>query len=225
MSNQPSTQIIEPPERIYEGTDAEARLGQLGLTIDLLHRALEDGDNAARQATQFHPVTAAGLFRWLNTVESLRRNLTLGGWESIDVRNAPRITSPDGATILTVAGGNQAVGHPELELQFARERGDATVRAVAINFYIQDRLPFPALADMSAEQDPPGSTWFLMYHRLHTTDELLCELARPVQMTDSGLAKQWAERVILPPIDFGATQVLPSLTDEEAGIDFHVEAI
>jgi len=225
MTNQASQQTAEPTGQIYEGTDAEERLQQLGLTVDLLHNALKAGDNASRQATEFHPVTAAGLLRWLDTIESLRRNLTDEGWESIDVRNAPRIVSPDGTTILTVAGGNQAVGHPELELQFARERGGTTIRAVEINFYLQDELPFPPLADMSGEKNPAGSTWFLMYHRSSTTDELFSELARPTHMTEGGLAKQWGERIILPTIDFGGVHILPSLTDEEAGIDFNVEAI
>ena len=226
MSAQPSPQADgRKSPRIHEAGTADARLRELGLTTALLAECLTNGDHAARQANEFHPVTASGMFRWLATAETLRRLLADEGWQPTDIRNSPRIVNPAGTIILTVAGGNDAVGHPDRSLQFARQRGETTARAVAINLYLQDQLPFPPTADMSAEPEPTGVTWFLMYHRDTSDNVLFGELARPVRMNATGLAVEWAERIILPPIDFGSVRLVTPVTDEQAGIDFHVEAI
>lgn len=74
---------------VHDGDQALRRLEQLGVDIDRLDAALDAGDVAARQATEFSPVMAAGMMRWLITVQVLREGLADDGWAFSEDRNSP----------------------------------------------------------------------------------------------------------------------------------------
>jgi hypothetical protein len=216
--------IKELAPTVHIGEAAVVRLRELGLDVEVLQESLIRGDVAARQATEYHPVTAAGSMRWFDTVEALRRQLVGLGWENSDPRCSPRITNPEKTTTILATGGNSQTGLDEGRgPQFARARGNATARAVQINGQMQLNLD-AVLADMASEKEPISPTWFLMYFRSRPTNELRGELSKPVRINDRGFVEQWSERIILPEITFNAT-MRPTLdAEDDDDVTFGVEA-
>lgn len=193
------------PTPVRDGAETLRRLEELGLALPPLEASLLAGDVSARNAGPFHPVNAAGTLRWLDTVESLRRQLADNdyGWKADDVRNSPRTVSPDGRTAIMVAGGNRHTGRDEdgVDPQTARARGESTRRAVQINGQLA--LPLGVLADASAERRAGVNTWVLLYHRSDNPQQLRAELSLPVDITAKGFVTGWRERLLLPDQDFG----------------------
>ena len=181
--------------QVTTGVAAERRLADLGLRVDQLHDALQAGQVSAGQATSFHPVTAAGTMRWLDTVARLRELLvTESGWRSDDVRNSPRVLHPAGTRALLVARGDRRTGVVGPDPQTARARGRATVQAVAINGQLELPFDLRALADASAERLDDVETWILLHYP--TPDqEVRSELSLPVGVDDSGRVHGWRERL------------------------------
>jgi hypothetical protein len=209
---------------VYIGEAAVARLRTLGLDVEVLHKALSQGDVAARQATAYHPATAAGSMRWFDTVEALRRELAGWGWEKSDPRCSPRITNGEKTITILATGGNSGTGLEDRDgPQFARARGTATARAVQINGQMQLNLD-AVLADMAGETEPVSPTWFLMYFRSKPTNELRGELSKPVRITDRGFVEKWSERIILPALTFDAAVRRPLDAEDDDDVTFGVEA-
>jgi hypothetical protein len=209
---------------VHIGDAAVARLRTLGLDVEVLHESLIRGDVAARQATEYHPVTAAGSMRWFDTVEALRRQLVGRGWATSDPRCSPRITNAETTITILATGGNPRTGLEDGDTpQFARARGAATARTVQINGQMQLNLD-AVLADMAAEKEPVSPTWFLMYFRSKTTDELRGELSMPVRITDRGFVEQWGERIILPALTFEVAGHPALDAEDDNDVKFGVEA-
>lgn len=187
---------------VRAGAEADARLAELGLRVNLLHTALEAGHVSASQATRFHPVMAAGSLRWFDTVGRLRELLAELGWEADDVRNSPRIVSPDGRIALLVVRGDRNTAVSDRDPQTARARGRATVRAVTINGQLELPLDLQVLADASAERRSGVETWILL-HRPTEGGEVRAELSLPVTVDETGFVTGWSERILLPPLTFG----------------------
>ncbi|MEJ5866709.1 hypothetical protein WDV85_03020 [Pseudokineococcus sp. 5B2Z-1] len=191
--------------RVVSGLDVDRRLEELGLERGVLVMALEAGQTSAQQATEHHPVTAAGILRWLATVETLRRELEVQlDWAPDDVRNSPRVLSPDRTTAVLVARGDRGTGEVEVTPQTARARGRSTVQAVNINEQMALPLDVRVVADPSAERTDGVQTWILL-HYLSDEDpqQLRAELSLPVRVDETGHVTGWVERILLPPLTFG----------------------
>lgn len=209
--------------QVFDGAGATRRLHDLGINVDRLAAALDAGDIAARQADMFSPVTAAGMLRWLATVQVLRRGLADDGWTLNDDRNSPRVVDPFGKLAVVPVSGTADTGLAEGMPRTANPRGAASSRAVAINGQLEFSMTVAFRADMAAEKAGGIKTWFLLYYR-GDDDELRAELSLPVDITDKGFIDSWLERIILPTRTFGADLALPNDAGGDDGVDFTIAA-
>jgi hypothetical protein len=208
---------------VREGTDASRRLSELGVGLARLSAALDAGDQAARQADRFSPVTAAGMLRWLTTVQVLRRGFADDGWEINDDRNSPRVIDPSGKFAIVPVSGTADTGIATGSPKTANPRGVASSRAVHVNGQLEFSVTVALLADMAAEKTDGVQTWFLLYFRSED-DELRAELSLPVRITDKGIVDVWLERIILPAQTFGPEIALPNDAGGDDGVEFAIAA-
>ncbi|SNS54063.1 hypothetical protein SAMN06309944_0712 [Micrococcales bacterium KH10] len=208
---------------IHEGSAVQQRLAHLGIAQKRLDDALDAGDSAARQADRFSPVTAAGTYRWMSTVQLLRMGLASDGWNLNDDRNSPRIIRADGKVAVIAVRGTSGTGLRDGEPKTANPRGNATSRAVQINGQLEFAVT-ALLADMSAEKTSDTQTWFLLYFP-GQDNELRAELSLPVMINDKGVVGAWTERILLPGRNYGADKVVPLDASGDDDVDFDIAAI
>lgn len=217
-----SSEPIHQPA-VHEGASAQLRLSELGIAQPRLDAALDAGDSAARQADKYSPVTAAGTYRWMSTVQLLRLGLAADGWAVNDDRNSPRVISPDGRVAVVAVRGTAGTGLSDGQPKTANPRGNATSRAVQINGQLEFAIT-ALLADMSAERLDDVQTWFLLYYP-GQDNELRAELSLPVGISEKGVVRAWVERVILPTRNYGADEIVPLDAGGPDDVDFDVAAI
>jgi len=184
---------------VIQPEDAEAYLRRMDIDVDEVFSAIEAGEIAAGNITLHHPVTAAGLTRWIQVVGRLREQLSRRGWQKDDPRGRPVSDHPKMPYGLSTVGGTDATGiadHPSGPLA-ARKKGIATAEAVT------NQLPLitievlrkpPTVAEGSA---PPSGNWFLLYYRADN-GQVRLEISLPLGF-DDGQFTGWRVRVILPP--------------------------
>lgn len=178
--------------------DAAAYLEKMDIRIADIVSAVEAGEIAAGNMTTFHPITAAGLTRWINVVGVLRENLAgRGVWVGRDPRNRPISRHTELGYSLSTLGGDEVTGvveHPSGP-RAARKRGIAT--AEAVNTGIQPLIRVETLRRTPTASDgvtPPPGSWFLLYHR--SEGEVRLEVSLPLGFED-GQFTGWQVRVIL----------------------------
>ena len=176
-----------PKTPVSSGVDAELRLLELGLSLDVLEECLSDGSSAYRSTTADHPTSYAGLRMWAETTASLRRNLALLDWESEDVSNVPLVVNRTSGRALIVTAGDGAAGDERYRPQVRYERRDIIQRLVNGEL---DSLFRPG-------RRPDWEVWFLLHNVSHYS--MSAELARPTGVSSDGLVSDWAERILLPP--------------------------
>ncbi|MCX4094825.1 hypothetical protein [Nocardia sp. alder85J] len=185
---------------VIEPLDAAPYLGRMGILIPDVVAAIKAGDTWAGSMTSHHPVTAAGLIRWIYVVGTIRERLAgTRLWIGDDPKNRPISGRTDGTYTLSIAGGNEVTGiadHPKGP-SAARRRGKATEEAVngtvplitvhALRGDIDDH-------DSDLRVQPPHGPWFLLYYR--DTDTVRMEISLPVGFKN-GQFTGWKVRVIL----------------------------
>lgn len=216
----PSTPLVVLPE------NADEYLGRMGVRVSQILEAITTGENAAGNTSSFAPTIAAGMNRWISTVEVLRKRLVVeDDWAQSDPQNRPIATDPTGSYQISVAGGDEARDDPDPSAtpQAARKKGRATADSVDRNqqvlFGVGD-LPAIALP-LTATAEPPAGTWVLLYHR--ASNEIRCELSRPSGFDrPSGQFAGWDVRVLLEPIRDEAV-LKPGIGDTGGGdVDFSI---
>ncbi|MEV6430099.1 hypothetical protein [Nocardia sp. NPDC051463] len=185
--------VIEPP-------DAASYLSHMGIMVPDIAAAIEAGDTWAGNMTKHHPITAAGLMRWIHVVGTMRERLAVTKlWTGADPKNRPISQRKDGAFTLSVVGGNEVTGiidHPSGP-SAARRRGRATEEAVNGTVPL---ITVQALRGGAGDHDsdlrnqPPHGPWFLVYHR--DTDAVRVEVSLPLGFKD-GQFTGWKVRVVL----------------------------
>jgi hypothetical protein len=188
--NQPI--IVAPP-------DAAHYLSAMDLAIADIAEAIAAGETMAGNVTNHHPVTAAGLVRWIYTVGALRERLAATGrWAGQDVRNRPSVRHVTLGHMLSVIGGTEATGivdDPRGPLA-AHRKGWATAEAVGDAeplITLEMLLGSPPAPDGGG---PPTGHWFLVYHRAE--EEIRCEVSLPLGFDRrAGQFTGWKVRVIL----------------------------
>lgn len=101
---------------IVIGPDGAADyLRRMDIAIPDVLLAIEAGEIAAGNKTSHHPVIAAGMSRWMDTVGVLRGQLARGSWVSSDPRNRPVSGHRDLPYGLSTVGATEPTGiadHP-----------------------------------------------------------------------------------------------------------------
>ncbi|MET0965832.1 MAG: hypothetical protein ABWZ02_05515 [Nakamurella sp.] len=201
----------------------EARLAELGLSLDIITNALRRADRDGAGCSLLDPPILEGLLRWGRTTKYFREGLLPLGWSYDNPRNLARTISPGRDFAIVVATGNDRTGLADYEAGTRHHKGYATERAIIANgqltFDLGDLLPVGPLGPAG------GADQLTMWLLLFCVDEetFRVELSLPAAI-NNGRITEWSERILLPvinryperdhpPGDQPASQ--PKLTDRE----------
>lgn len=205
---------VIPPEQAPE------HLARLGLSVEVLQAALRAGEIGAGNTTKFHPVIAAGVTRWFDTVAALRGQLSEQGWKLDEQKNSPRVLSLDRTVSVMTVGGNADTGDQFHTPRTARRKGIATQDAVHSNQLV---LPFPVTTvDGDRKPAEDQATWVLLYFRSADPNEIRAELSYPTSF-ENGEISRWRQRIILPTLVLDAMVVPPHDAGGAADVDFRID--
>ena len=175
---------------------APDRLGDLGLSVEVLHRAVHAGVLARGTRTDLAPRNAQGTDLVSHTVEELRQLLEATGWTADWAGGQERTVSADGLTSVIVSTGAGAVGDVRGVARTAHPKGPLMRDAVTENLgFVQLRLFDPA-----PDPGAPRLCWVLLVKV--EPGQALLELSVPTGMRE-GVVDSWAERIPLPPLPLG----------------------
>jgi hypothetical protein len=198
--------------------EAIDRLGQLGLSVEILERVVRRADAEASTCTALDPPIIEGLTRWGRTNRFLREELIPVGWSYDNPRNLPRTIHPGGEFAIVAATGDELTGLAELQPATKYPKGDVTSRAVHVNEQLTlDFGDFDLDAVTAQARDAGGLlTWFMLFHV--DEDGFRLELSLPDAIVD-GRITSWAERIILPklPRDDDRLAALMPPSDDHSG--------
>lgn len=175
------------------------RLGELGLSVEVLHRAVRSGIEARATRTGLAPRNAAGTDLVSHTVEELRLLLEPARWTADWAGGQERTVSADGTTSVIVSTGAGAVGDLTGEPRTAHPKGPLMRDAVTENLgYVQLGL------QLGPEPEPEPEARRLCWVLLVKVEpgRALLELSVPDGMRE-GVVDSWAERIPLPPLPLG----------------------
>ncbi len=192
-----STVIVSSPQTV------EARLAELGLTLELLEDIRIAAAAAEASATPFEPTSAPGTKAWHAGSGTLRERKVLGGGRcrSVDIRNWPVLLDLERDIALTVATGDGMTGLVVGEKQppTKNPRGVVVATAIARNM-VQLTFPeavvgAPPVARSKARTAPV--TWFILLASTET--ELRAEVSLPARIRKKRI-DYWHTRILLPSI-------------------------
>ena len=174
--------------------DAQIRLAELGLSMEIIERVLRRAEAEAATCTAFDPPIMAGFIRYGRTIRFLREELVPAGWEVDNPRNFCRTIDPSRKFALVATSGDEGTGNPDLTPTTKNPKGYATAHAVETNGQLA--LDFPGLEVEEESVDVEQlATWFLLYRV--TGQEFRAEISLPNAMV-GGSISDWMERIILP---------------------------
>ena len=191
---------------------AENRLHELGLTADLITRALLRADAEARLTTGLEPPTAEGTIRYLKTVRFLREELLPMDWDIDNYKHFCRTIHPSREFSIVTSSGDEFTGVdvPGKVPCTKYPKGDLTALAVYQNAG-QGVLDLgPEFDEPNIEPAQPENIWFLL--QCATPEYIYAELSIPTRIED-GMITDWEERIILPRIS--RQEPAPTTTIEE----------
>lgn len=201
------------------GDAALNQLSELGIELEVLKQALMSGHNGAAQVTAAHPKTAAGTYRWYETVAALRDSLIQEGWKQTDHRNAPRIMHPELNVSIMVATGNEKTGTKDTPSN-ATAKGVMTQRDVWNNSDSEQQV-IQEVVEMIESQTP--ATWVLLYFYSQKFNHIRAELSLASAMDDRGFITKWEERLILPVMDLSGEDELLDIQSDDVPEDIIFE--
>ncbi len=198
--------------------DADARLSEMGLSVEKIQTSVTRGDDArGRVSARFYPRNFPGVTMWAETLASLRRELlkTRQGWRIGQTGNYETVYSAKRGLAFAVVAGDKYTGTDgERDPRLTRKRGPKTKERVERNAaYVQLalELDLPVLAE-EIPADEACSTWFLVIFA--DEDEIRIEVSLPVEVRKDGLVGEWVERIIIGSVPSSGA-VAPIEPDED----------
>ncbi len=175
------------------------RLAELGLSVEVIARALRRGDQQTATCTALDPPIMEGLLRWGRTTAFLREELIPAGWSFDNPRNLARTIHPSGEFAIVIATGDEGTGLAGQEAGPRHAKGYATEQAIHANGQLS--FEFGSVLHVSQQGQAAGlgalQTWFLLYHA--EPDCFRVELSLP-EAFEGGRITRWTERILLPPV-------------------------
>jgi hypothetical protein len=213
----PKLKVYSSPEEV------SSRLSELGLRQEILCEAVQRGQAARASCTPNHPAPFQGIWAWAETVASLRELLRPEGWTRADSGNLPLTVDAAGRVSLIVSTGDENTGNPKVSPCTRSSKGPRTLNAVTVNA-LQMTLFDVRLRPEDLDETSGRMTFLLLFHSDTKTNEVRCELSRPIKMNEEGQVSGWAERVILPasPLSGHVTEV-PSHVPQTPNVEVKVK--
>ncbi len=185
--------------------EVDRRLHDLGLTSEVLRRAIRAGELERVSCTDLDPKSFPGTAAWAFTVRSIREQLLPQGWRYQNKKNLPLVIEPVRRIALVVTSGSAATGDSTLEPTTKYPKGPVVAGQVQVN-----RRQFLLFGESQFSPLPLQSeliTWLLLIrveYRPQNEDigehVAFCELSLPSEINEKGFVTVWAERIILDPV-------------------------
>lgn len=204
--------------------DADARLAEYGLSVDLIHQVARPGLSKALNRTRVANPGAQSNDLYQDTSEQLRLRLSRTGWEPVSVDQQIRTVHPEGKMAIVVASADRvgSMGGDPKRGPITRPKGPATHGAITASFPVSTdgmlEIPeLPPATPQFQELARKAPLWMLL-HELTLTG-LLLELSQPAGYRPDGRVDKWGPRIVLPPLKTSADN---SVFSDEDGNGFDV---
>lgn len=206
MSLSPAPSL--PYRRIVLPDDADERLSDFGMTVEIIHRSIGSGDSARRRVMQpVYPSTYPGVTMWAATLASWRKEMLKrqDDYEIGKTRGYETIYCVKRKAAFAVVSGDSYTGiEGPRDPRPTRQKGITTTERVGRNKEASAVAGTPGvqgvLIELPPKKLPPDEaceTWFLLVHPAE--NEVRIEISRPVLM-QGGLVIGYSERILLPPV-------------------------
>lgn len=213
--------------KIYEKpAEVKTRLSDLGIPDDkILRLAVEKGEATRLSFDSSVPPFAVGGIAWGVAVGSLRKGLIPHGFVKATRGGIDVAYNPLRKVAITVATGDEATGLVNGRPATKYKRGNATKDAVEENnaqlsllsrfspthpAYVADQFKPDIVPALGAQAHADGESeadhvmmWVLLTARVD--DELRCELSLPHGLGLDDAIHDWAERIVLKPVQVDGT--------------------
>lgn len=205
-------------KKIIPPNEAAEFLAAMNIPLEDVRSAVKFAhQEALRKSSWPFPRNAAGLTRWIETVQGIRSSLVDYNsefWTHDDYKGRPTLVGGGGKYCVGIIGGNSDTGSLEEDAspQPARKKSrPATEQSV------NGQMALISVSSLTVNDpgDSHGQPWFLIYRA--EKDVVKCEFSRPTGMVD-GEFQDWHTRVILEPIPVGVSE-----NEEYKGGDENVE--
>lgn len=183
-----------------EAPDVDRRLAELGVVRAALEEVLRVAAGARNSTTEHDARIAGGSMAWLAGVRTLRDELVPHGFRPVHFFGVELCVHDALGIAIAVISGNAGTGSADRHPTTMNERGTVG-RWIAES----DQLCFPAPGFGGGAQPPSTCrTWLLLLR--HTEERMYSELSLVAAIGSDGAITRWAERIILPPMEFGPVE-------------------
>ena len=216
-------QPMQPQRRVIQPEDAEERLRDFSMTVEMIHQCISVGDSARRRVMlPVFPATFPGTTMWAETLAEWRRQLRKRSRE-YDIgrsRGYETVYSAERRVAFTVVAGDSFTGKDGARPpRLTRPKGVVTKERVDRNRETAIGLVQLALIPDENDKKPPPDelcdTWFLIVHA--AKDEVRIELSLPVDLDGDSVVSEYYERILLPPVPISGA--IAPMTPEDEGND------
>ena len=165
---------------IVESEAVEARLQELSpdLIVELFHEVMRGGLSARNETTTASAVTAAGLQQWLESVKTLRGQLSQNQWRIHNERNCPFISSVDGRISIVVMTGDSETGRQGLKDPINQAEKGRVIQGFVNSNSQLELFNQNALNFINSKQNET-QVWIFLYHYDKKLKEVRYELSYP----------------------------------------------
>lgn len=198
----------------------EARLADLGLSVEILQEAIKFGQLHRSSCTSHDPLCLPGIMAWGKTIQRLRDLLVPRGWSAVNERNLPLVMDSPKKVAIAVATGDDGTGVASLAVRTKYPKGTATASFIEKNGEQLSLFDLGEKIKAIKKREPGCMTWVLLIAR--NEDEVRCELSLPTSFDYSGHVGTPIERIILEPISLDGDSVELPVDDSIDDIDIQI---
>ncbi|MCV2886534.1 hypothetical protein OE749_17695 [Aestuariibacter sp. AA17] len=186
---------------------AKSKLAELGLSREILERAIQEGLFQFKKVTKLHPVTAGGSRAWEEVNASLREQLlqTQAGWNMSHEKGLTLTFNKSLGVNIVVTSGDRHTGIKEGFPKTKNTKGASTQNYVGVNYSLfgddED------VVSIFQEKIDKTETWVLLYHIDTALKQVRFELSLPSGMSGSNgkiRIDSWEQRIIFNPVPFNS---------------------
>jgi hypothetical protein len=148
--------------------EVEGYFSEVGISEDILIRAIRAGLRERNRVTKLHPVTAAGSRTWEDIIAEMRAGLLeLEGsnWNYSHEKGLSLTHNKDAAITIVVSSGNKFTGIKEEKekVKTKNAKGPSTLHYVGRNYTLFDDLENTDTNIQNIIANP-NQTWVFLYH-------------------------------------------------------------
>jgi len=180
--------------------DVHREVAALRLSLDVIHRALENGYVRRTFCTPNSPIATPGTESWRGTIEELRNQLIViaGEWRRADVEGLPVVVNDAHKIVVAVMTGDDATGSLHRKVKPKNRKGTVVKMCTVENGGQADMFGY--VPERQAPRDFQGYDFWILLQR--TADGVVySELSRPTVYSDkSKKIVDWSKRIIIPPV-------------------------